>query len=267
MATADPIPIPDELLTHPAIKEHPAILQLHAAHGGIPADASDEQKEAALNFAHAVAQHAVVGDATLRRTDPSPRRTARVWRSQILGHRDSSVSPSQSPVRYRSRSRPPAVGTVKEEPGASSSSRGPGRRDVQVGNDDDEGLAGLENRLNAAVQQQHGWHDDLLKRYQRLEKKVGAGIERQNAMNTNRTNYYLSRPLVPVKNAKGENVPMELPALTSLRAIEQLNNAHVSSWIQYYTGSSVDVKPHAPVPANVRLALRTCIGIDTVLVQ
>lgn len=56
-------------------------------------------------------------------------------------------------------------------------------------------------------------------------------------------------------------------ALTSLRAIEQLNNSHVSAWIQYYTGTSADVKPHGAVPANVRLALRTCIGIDTVLVQ
>ncbi|TXT12847.1 hypothetical protein VHUM_01248 [Vanrija humicola] len=177
MATADPIPIPDELLQHPAIHDHPKVLLLHQKHGGLPADATDEQKEAVLNFAHAVAQDAVRGDGTGRRSDPSPRRTARVWRSQILGHRDPSVSPSSSPVRYRSRSRAPAVGTVKEEPGT----RGPGRRDVDGGGDIDD-LHSLENRLNAAIQQQHGWHDDLLKRYQRLEKKFGAGIERQNAL-------------------------------------------------------------------------------------
>ncbi|KAL1406426.1 hypothetical protein Q8F55_008125 [Vanrija albida] len=262
-APAAPIPIPDELLQHPAIHEHPAILQLHRQHGGIPANATDEQKEAALNFAHAVAQHAVVGDGTLRRADPSPRRTARVWRSQILGQRDPSVSPSSSPVRYRSRSRAPNVGTVKEEPGV----RAPGRRDVQVGADADE-LHSLENRLNATIQQQHGWHDDLLKRYRQLEHQLGASVERQNAMNTNRTNHYLGRTLVAVKNTRGETIPPELPPLTSVRSIDELKPSHASSWIQYYTGAAPDIKgAGGAVPANVRLALRTCVGIDTVLVQ
>jgi hypothetical protein len=163
--------IPAELLTHPAIESHPHILALHEQHGGIP----EQDVEEALDFANAVATQAVEPGTKSRRTDPSPRRTARVWRSQLLG-RDPSVSPERGrdgfaggdvTVRYRSRSRPPTTATVLEEAGEMRVGRPEAPRAVT-------GAAHLENRVGTVVQQQHEFN----RRVDVVEKRVEAADAR-----------------------------------------------------------------------------------------
>lgn len=193
MTKDDTIPIPNNLLEHDAIKAHPDVLALHEKHGGIPADADKVSLDKVVNFTNAIA-HNGVDPAVMRRTDPSPRRAARVFRAEVLGHREPSVSPerhrsfsqsrpAQEPSisanpgenlapagcrsRYRSPSRPL---TVKEEPererreGRAPGTGAPGRRDepfpeVPLGPD---AARALENRLNAFTQQQHTVHERLM---------------------------------------------------------------------------------------------------------
>lgn len=134
------IPIPGDLLSHESIKDYPNIVAMHEEHGGIPADADEGVLEEIMEFTNAIA-HNNVDPTRMRRSDPSPRRSARVFRAEVLGHREPSVSPERrrsisqtrasrdpapslsagdniSPVRsrsrYRSRSRPP--NTIREEP-------------------------------------------------------------------------------------------------------------------------------------------------------
>lgn len=188
--SANIIPIPQELLEHPAIEHHPGVKKLHEVHGGIPPDADEGVVEGVLQFANAIANHAVEPGTKSRRTDPSPRRTARVWRSQVLGHRDPSESPeraaqlgassndaspgpSHSPVRarYRSRSRQPTTTTVKEEEDDGVKSvRFPGKRDEQNANDGT--ITALEHRVSVMIQQQHEFHERLLQRFTVVEKRV-----------------------------------------------------------------------------------------------
>lgn len=113
-APTETIAIPESLLAHDSLEKHSKVKELHEAHGGIPPE--DEHIQHALNFANEVAS-ATVEPGTMKRVDPSPRRDARVFRGQLLGHVDSSP---ERP-RYRSRSRKPSFGgsarpdTVKEE--------------------------------------------------------------------------------------------------------------------------------------------------------
>lgn len=113
------IPIPEDLLKHPSISAHPKIPALAAA-GGVSLDDADSMADV-LAFTHEVAAHNVHPDH-MRRSDPSPRRSARVLRGELLGHRSPSRSRSRdsrggsetaSAGRYRSRSRPPT--TIIEE--------------------------------------------------------------------------------------------------------------------------------------------------------
>lgn len=181
-STSTATPIPPQLLSHPALQDHPTVLALHETHGGIPANPDAETLDSVLQFANSVASTAVAPGTKTRRTDPSPRRTARVWRSQLLGHRDPSVSPEHSPVRYRSRSRPPGTATVPEdglaavsvddrrEVGAGTGLRAPGKRDMaSVGGN---GASDLENRVAASIQQQHEFHDRLLQRFVAVEAQA-----------------------------------------------------------------------------------------------
>ncbi|KLT40489.1 hypothetical protein CC85DRAFT_150217 [Cutaneotrichosporon oleaginosum] len=232
MSNDDAIPIPEDLLSHDAIKDHPSILELHTKHGGVPADADDACLAKVMDFTNAIAHHGV-DPARMRRSDPSPRRSARVFRAEVLGHREPSVSPerrrsisqtrarepsapgapgapgenlapARSRSRYRSRSRPP---TVKEEPERHGSGV-PGRRDevipeIPMGPD---AARALENRLAAFTQQQHTVHERLMRAVTVLEEEY-AQIQ---ARNTNRVNYYLGEPLVPVTNGRAP-VPRHLP--------------------------------------------------------
>jgi len=194
------LPIPPDLLTHPTINHHPEVSALHEKYGGVPEDTDPETLERVLVFANAVANHAIEPGTKSRRADPSPRRSARIWRAELLG-RDASVSPerekdaqsqvqqqfrslSLSParVRYRSRSRQPTTGTVrevKEEEGEGDGdqlrgqTRTPGRRDLP----DTSGSSAhtqLEHRVNTIVQQQHEFHDRLLRRVGEVERRVEA---------------------------------------------------------------------------------------------
>jgi hypothetical protein len=199
MSKDDAIPIPEDLLSHDAIKDHPGILELHEKHGGVPADADEACLEKVMDFTNAVAHHGV-DPARMRRSDPSPRRSARVFRAEVLGHREASVSPerrrsisqtragreptisanpgenitpARSRSRYRSRSRPP---TVKEEPEPRARIHGtgtPGRRDevipeIPLGPD---AARALENRLAAFTQQQHTVHERLMHAVTVLEEE------------------------------------------------------------------------------------------------
>lgn len=116
------IPIPEDLLSHPSNAAHPKIHGLAAA-GGVSLDDTDGVAQV-LAFTHEVAAHNVQPD-NMRRSDPSPRRSARVLRGELLGHRSPSASRSRSrdsrgsetasQGRYRSRSRPPVSSTIPEE--------------------------------------------------------------------------------------------------------------------------------------------------------
>lgn len=117
-ATVEPpteiISIPDGLLSHDTLDNHPKVKELHQSHGGIPPN--QEHIQHALDFANEVAR-STVEPGTMKRVDPSPRRDARVFRGQLLGHVDASP---ERP-RYRSRTRQPSFtgsnrpDTVKEE--------------------------------------------------------------------------------------------------------------------------------------------------------
>lgn len=107
------IPIPESLLSHDSLDNHSKVKELHEQHGGIPP--TEEHIQHALDFANEIAR-TPVEPGTMKRVDPSPRRDARVFRGQLLGHVDTSP---ERP-RYRSRTRQPSVGssrprTVKEE--------------------------------------------------------------------------------------------------------------------------------------------------------
>lgn len=122
-APTETIAIPESLLSHDSFHsgKHDKVKQLHETHGGIPPQ--DEHIQHALNFANEVAS-ATVEPGTMKRVDPSPRRDARVFRGQLLGHVDASP---ERP-RYRSRTRQPSFtgstrpDTVKEEGGSDAGS-------------------------------------------------------------------------------------------------------------------------------------------------
>lgn len=206
-AGEDVISIPPDLLAHPRIKDHPAILELHETHGGVPPDADDSTLSMILDFTKDVAAPNV-DPSKMRRSDPSPRRSARVFRAEVLGHREASVSPerrrsvsatrrgrdvsvdssrssgngdvavdemlhSRSRSRYRSRSRAPTTIVEEEEGGRGWERRvhgtgEPGRRDTPDPNAGDVNRQ-LENRLKTITQQQHSFQDRLMLAISALE--------------------------------------------------------------------------------------------------
>ncbi|BEI85832.1 hypothetical protein CcaverHIS002_0601190 [Cutaneotrichosporon cavernicola] len=295
----DAIPIPNGLLSHEAIKDHPVILELLEEHGGIPADADDACLEKVVDFTNAVAHHGV-DPQHMRRGNQSPRRAARVFRAEVLGHREPSVSPERRqsitqsrerrasltdlnrpvgdrlPTRSKSiraaRSRPFTV-TEEERPQLPGTGV-PGRRDqavpeVPLGPD---AARALENRLNAFTQQQHVVHERLMAAVSVLETEY-AQIQ---ARNTNRVNYYLGQPLVQVTNGQSP-VPSHLPVLDSVETIQTLSARDVRAWLAYYTGRSpqqlLDAdqqRTHVDadwVSQDLRRALRACTGVEPVLMM
>ncbi|BEJ15467.1 hypothetical protein CspHIS471_0500720 [Cutaneotrichosporon sp. HIS471] len=280
----DAIPIPDGLLSHEAIKDHPVILELLEEHGGIPADADDACLEKVVDFTNAVAHHGV-DPKHMRRGDQSPRRAARVFRAEVLGHRDPSVSPERRQSISQSRERRASLTDLntplgdripsrKEERTQLLGTGTPGRRDqvvqeVPLGPD---AARALENRLNAFTQQQHVVHDRLMVAVSVLEAEY-AQIQ---ARNTNRVNYYLGQPLVQVTNGHGP-VPSHLPTLDSVETIQTLSARDVRAWLAYYTGRSpqqlLDAdqqRTHVDadwVSQDLRRALRACTGVEPVLMM
>ncbi|GMK56088.1 hypothetical protein CspeluHIS016_0211440 [Cutaneotrichosporon spelunceum] len=287
MSKGDAIPIPDRLLAHDAVKDHPVILEMLEEHGGIPADADDVCLEKVVDFTNAVAHHGV-DPSHMRRANQSPRRSARVFRAEVLGHRDPSVSPERQqsinesrerrasltgaesgPQRdYRSRSRPITVAEGAAHLGHTAhgyahGTGSSGRHDLPVPDAPlgPEGRA-LENRLNALTQQQHVLHERLMATVSVLETE-----------NTNRINYCLGEPLVPVTNGRVP-VPRHLPALDSVETIQTLSARDVRAWLAYYTGRSPQQLRDADqqrthvdadwVSQDLRRALRACTGVEPV---
>ncbi|BEJ00273.1 hypothetical protein CcaverHIS631_0501300 [Cutaneotrichosporon cavernicola] len=248
----DAIPIPNGLLSHEAIKDHPVILELLEEHGGIPADADDACLEKVVDFTNAVAHHGV-DPQHMRRGNQSPRRAARVFRAEVLGHREPSVSPERRQSITQSRERRASLTDLNRPVG----DRLPTRK-VPLGPD---AARALENRLNAFTQQQHVVHERLMAAVSVLETEY-AQIQ---ARNTNR-----------VTNGQSP-VPSHLPVLDSVETIQTLSARDVRAWLAYYTGRSpqqlLDAdqqRTHVDadwVSQDLRRALRACTGVEPVLMM